>query len=87
MSNYNYSEVLDLYKKMELIQNLNFEIDYIEKKLREININDDFRQEYYNITSKYKKDLFNYRESLTLDILPFLHDCKMELFKEIKKEN
>lgn len=85
MSNYDYLEVLDLYKKMELIQNLNYEIDYIEKKLKEININDDFKKEYYNITSKYKKELFNYRESLINDILPFIHSCKMELFKEIKE--
>lgn len=85
MSNYDYLEVLELYKKMELIQNLNYEIDYIEKKLKEININDDFKKEYYNITSKYKKELFNYRESLINDILPFIHNCKMELFKEIKE--
>lgn len=85
MNNYDYLEVLELYKKMELIQNLNYEIDYIENKLKTININDDFRKEYYSITSKYKKDLFNYRESLINDILPFLHNCKIELFKEIKE--
>lgn len=85
MSNYNYSEVLELYKEMELIQNLNYEIDCIESKLKTIDINDDFKKEYYNITSKYKKELFNYRESLINDILPFLHNCKMELFKEIKE--
>ena len=85
MSNYNYLEVLELYKKMELIQSLNYEIDSIENKLKTININDDFNKEYYNTTSKYKKDLFNYRESLINDILPFLHNCKMELFKEIKE--
>lgn len=81
MSKYNYLDVLELYKKMELIQDLNYEIDYIESKLKTININDEFRKEYYNITSKYKKDLFNYRESLINDILPFLHNCKLELHK------
>ena len=85
MNNYTYLEVLDLEKKMQLIQDLNYEIDYIESKLKTININDEFKQEYYNITSKYKKDLFKYRESLINDILPFIHNCKMELFKEIKE--
>ena len=85
MNNYTYLEVLELYKKMELIQNLNYEIDCIESKLKTIDINDDFKEEYYSITSKYKKELFNYRESLINDILPFLHNCKMELFEEIKE--
>jgi hypothetical protein len=86
MNNYTYLEVLELEKKMKLIQDLNYEIDYIESKLKTININDEFKEEYYNFTSKYKKDLFNYRESLVNDILPFIHNCKMELFKEIKED-
>ena len=85
MNKYTYDEMIDLYKEMELVQDLNYEIDYIESKLKTIDRNNDFNKKYYDVTSKYKQELFNHRESLINDILPFLHNCKMELFKKIKE--
>lgn len=79
MNGYNYTEVLELNKKMELIQDLNYKIDNLNIELLKMNINDEFIKDFFNITNDYKKKLFDYRESLILDIMPFLHFCKIEL--------
>ena len=87
MNKYNYTEVLELNKKMELIQDLNYKIDNLNMELLKMNINDEFIKDFFNITHDYKKKLFDYRESLILDIIPFLHFCKIELQKKESDKN
>ena len=79
-----YLQALELTKKMQLINELNYKIETINGELQTIDRHDNFNIKYYNIMKDYKTKLFDFRQELTTDIDIELVNIKNILFKDIK---